>query len=41
MWEYMKPYIVQQLMQKKANQYDDANDADDQNADRPTAPINE
>jgi hypothetical protein len=41
MWEYMKPYIVQQLMQKKANQYDDSNDTDDQNADRPTAPINE
>lgn len=41
MWEYMKPYIVQQLMQKGANQYDDANDADDQKADRPTAPINE
>lgn len=41
MWEYMKPYIIQQLMQKGANQYDDANDADDQKADRPTAPINE
>jgi hypothetical protein len=41
MWEYMKPYIVQQLMQKGANQYDDANDADDQKADRPTTPINE
>jgi hypothetical protein len=41
MWEYMKPYIVQQLMQKKANQYDNSNDTDDQNADRPTAPINE
>lgn len=41
MWEYIKPYVVQQLMQKGANQYDDANDADDQRADRPTAPINE
>jgi hypothetical protein len=41
MWEYIKPYIVQQLMQKGANQYDDANDQDDQRADRPTQPINE
>jgi hypothetical protein len=41
MWEYMKPFIIQQLMQKAANQYDDANDSEDQKTDRPTAPINE
>lgn len=41
MWEYMKPFIVQQLMQKKANQFDDANDADDQNADTTSKPIDE
>jgi hypothetical protein len=41
MWEYMKSYIIQQLMQKAANQYDDANDSEDQKTDRPTAPINE
>lgn len=41
MWEYMKPYIIQQLMQKSANQNDDANDEDDQRVDRPSMPINE
>jgi hypothetical protein len=41
MWEYMKPFIIQQLMQKSANQKDDANDTDDQRVDTPSAPINE
>jgi hypothetical protein len=29
MWAYIKPYIIQQLMQKSSNKMDDANNAED------------
>lgn len=36
MWAYIKPYIIQQLMQKGAQVYDDAVNSEDQRADQPT-----
>jgi hypothetical protein len=35
MWAYIKPIIIQQLMQKGIFQLDDANNAEDQKADQP------
>jgi hypothetical protein len=38
MWAYMKQYIIQQLMQKGTQIYDDAVNAEDQRTDQPIMP---
>lgn len=38
MWAYIKPQILQQLMQKGSAPYDDANNAQDARIDTPTQP---
>jgi hypothetical protein len=38
MWAYIKPYIIQQLMQKGTQIQDDAINAEDQRADQPLMP---
>jgi hypothetical protein len=35
MWAYIKPYILQQLIQKGGFPYDNANNAQDQRTDSP------
>jgi hypothetical protein len=40
MWAYIKPYILQQLMQKGTMVYDDAVNAEDQRTDQPVMPPN-
>jgi hypothetical protein len=39
MWAYIKPLILQQLMQKGVNQLDDSNNAEDQRTEQ-GAPTN-
>jgi len=39
-WAYIKPYIIQQLMQKGTQAYDDAVNSEDQRADQPLMPPN-